>query len=97
MSKSSTDTVASVPHSWDCHSWPPTVFPCSSDRARWIVRSYRSELVANGALSRMGKTLVILGKGYARWLDSRVAQVGEFQSNNPRLGSKTAADQAAAA
>jgi hypothetical protein len=56
-----------------------------------VLRAYRSELVEAGALSRTGKLLIVLGKGYARWLDSRIAQVGEFESNNPKIRQQRAA------
>jgi hypothetical protein len=95
MSKSTSDSATSaapqLPHSWDIQSWPAAVWPCSGDRARWVLRAYRAELVEAGALSRTGKLLIVLGKGYARWLDSRIAQVGEFESNNPKLRQQRAA------
>lgn len=72
-------------HSWDCRSWPPAVWPNDAKRARWVLRAYRSELVAAGALSRGGKALVILGRGYARWLARRAGEVTEFESNNPSM------------
>ena len=89
-SDSATGAAPQLPHSWDIQSWPAAVWPCSGERARWVLRAYRSELVA-GALSRTGKLLIVLGKGYARWLDSRMAQVGEFESNNPKLRQQRAA------
>jgi hypothetical protein len=38
-----------------------------------------------GALARVGKTLVILGKGYSAFLSRRVAHVPGYVSNNPRM------------
>jgi len=71
------------PHSWDLSCWPAEVWPGESKRGRWIVRSYRDELMRHGALSRAGRTLVVLGTGYARWLEQRAANVPGFQANNP--------------
>ena len=80
-----------IPHSWDLKSWPPEVFPGTSDRARWLLRAYRNELIASGALARTGKTLVVIARGYSKWLDKRVAHVTSFESNNPHLHEQGAA------
>jgi hypothetical protein len=84
-----------IPHSWSLSSWPASVWPNESARARWVLRSYRNELTAAGALSRSGKTLIVLGRGYARWLANRVAYVAEFESNNPAMRSTDAGSAAA--
>jgi hypothetical protein len=39
----------------------------------------------SGALVRTGKTLVILGRGYAAWLEQRAAHVPGYLSNNPDM------------
>lgn len=85
MNKSSdgaASATSKLPHSWDVRSWPQEVWPGSGPRARWILGAYRGELLAEGALARTAKVLVILGAGYQRWLNRRIAQVGDFQSNN---------------
>jgi hypothetical protein len=87
-SDSATGATPQLPHSWDLNSWLTAVWPCSDDRARWILRAYRTELVEEGALSRAGKTLIVLGRGYGRWLDRRIARAPDFQSNNPKLRSQ---------
>jgi hypothetical protein len=51
-----------------------------------VLRSYRNELLAEGALSRVGKRVVVLGKGYQRFLEKRIAEVSGFTSNNPEIG-----------
>jgi hypothetical protein len=38
-----------------------------------------------GALSRVGKTLVVNGHGYAAWLDQRASHVASYLSNNPDM------------
>lgn len=75
----------SFPHSWDLSQWPSEVWPGDGLRARWLVRAYRSELMLHGALSRTGRTLIVIGRGYANWLEQRAAHVPGFISNNPRM------------
>lgn len=72
-------------HSWDLDGWPQSVWPNDPDRAKWVVRSNRRELMAEGALSRVGKRLVILGRGYSRWLSRQSDRVTRFDSNLPHL------------
>jgi cobyric acid synthase len=36
-----------------------------------------------GALSRSGKSLIVIGRGYHRWLTRRAANVADYESNNP--------------
>jgi len=38
-----------------------------------------------GALSRAGRTLIVIGRGYAAWLEQRAAHVPGYVSNNPRM------------
>lgn len=88
MSLKARRTAANLPHSWELDSWEtvaPDVWPHTTARAKWIARAYRKQLVAAGALSRVGRCIVILGAGYARWLENRAAEVTEYKSNNPRI------------
>jgi hypothetical protein len=78
--------AAGAPHSWEFDSWPAEVWPHDSKRGRWVARAYRKQLVAAGALSRVGRCLVVLGAPYTRWLQGRADQVIEFRSNNPQIG-----------
>jgi hypothetical protein len=78
-------TESAEPHSWDFDNWPESVWPNDPDRAKWVVRSNRRELMAEGALTRVGKRVVILGRGYKRWLARRADRVTEFDSNLPHL------------
>jgi hypothetical protein len=80
-----------VPHSWDRKSWPKEVWPGDQKRAGWVLRAYRNELIAEGALTRAGKTLIVLGRGYSKWLAKRAAHVADFESNNPNLHQQNAA------
>lgn len=82
-----------APHSWDLEHWPPTVYPHSEGRARWILRAHRNELMAAGALVRVGRELVVLGDRFTRWLQMQAANVPGYESNanTERPQSQTAA------
>lgn len=77
--------VPILPHSWSVASWPDGVWPNDQRRAKWILRSFRDELIAAGALARGGKGLIVLGRGYTRWLERHAAYVREYTSNNPLI------------
>jgi hypothetical protein len=84
-SKARLSNAPSIPHSWCVKNWPPGVYPGNSSRARNVLRSYRNDLVAEGALTRLGRDLIVIGNGYARFLTKRAARVLEFESNNPAM------------
>lgn len=67
-----------APHSWSLDSWPSTVWPHSGERARYVVRTLKLELIDAGALTRVGKMLVFMGAGYTRFLQQRGAKVAKF-------------------
>ena len=76
---------SAVPRSWELRTWPPAIWPHTAKRAQWIGRAYRDELLAAGAITRIGPTLVFIGAEYETWLKLRANHVVEFQGN---LGSK---------
>jgi hypothetical protein len=82
-------SAAEVPHSWDLEGWPPTVFPGSTSRARYIIRTHKTDLIREGALARVGRELVIFGARYARWLEKRAAEVPGYQPA-PNLAARSA-------
>ena len=43
------------------------------------MRCNRSDLVAAGALVRVGRQLVVIGKKYARWLELQASEVVDFE------------------
>ena len=77
--------AASIPHSWDFEHWPPSVYPHTASRARYILRTYRNEFEKQGILSRVGRELVIIGARYARWLELHTADVVGYEvpANRP--------------
>jgi hypothetical protein len=62
-------TVLPLPHSSYIDDWPPYVVPGNASRARHLVSMYQSELVACGALIRIGRRKTVLGAGYAVFSD----------------------------
>jgi hypothetical protein len=87
----------SSPHSWDLDSWPEGVWPHDPGRAKWVCRAYRGELIAAGALSRVGYRVIVIGGGYTRWLESRAPAVSAYTSNNPNIGTRRGTEGEAAA
>lgn len=75
MRSNTSITVEKAPQSWDLEHWPAHVYPHTEGRARYLLRAYRDELLAAGALTRVGRELVVLGARYARWLEKRSAEV----------------------
>jgi hypothetical protein len=68
----------SLPHSWPINDWPQHVYPNRPSSGRYLVRAYRDELISAGALTRIGRELVVLGDGYARFLARRSDKVNEY-------------------
>jgi hypothetical protein len=58
--------------------WPQTVYPHRASRGKYIVRAFRDELIAAGALTRIGRDLVVLGSGYSAWLSKQSSKVAGF-------------------
>lgn len=61
--------------SWTLANWPANVFPNNVITARYLIRQHRKELVAKKALTRVGRTLVIIGDNYRGWLLSKTTKV----------------------
>jgi hypothetical protein len=64
-----------TPHSWSLKNWPPGCYPNTPGKARYILRAYRDELTAAGALVRVGRELVVIGNPYVRWMQKKGAAV----------------------
>lgn len=89
MPRCRTADAQPAPHSWSQETWPPSVFPHSPGRARYVLRSNRDALLAAGALARVGRQIVILGAPYTRWLESQSRRVDEWPPIAPnRAGAK---------
>lgn len=67
-----------VPHSWDIEHWPQQVYPHTPNRGRYVVRSHKTELLNCGALTRVGRDLVVIGAAYAKFLATRAERVAGY-------------------
>jgi hypothetical protein len=75
----SSPKVSLVPHSWPITLWPAEVYPNDPKKGRYIVRAHKKELVAAGALTRIGRDLVVFGAGYSKWLALQAGKVAGFE------------------
>ncbi len=66
---------ATLPHSWPLSRWLPEVYPNTNEKARYMVRTYKRELIECGALVRIGRDLVVIGSNYVKWLNRHRVQV----------------------
>jgi hypothetical protein len=71
--------VERMPSSWGIPSWPAAVYPGTPAKGRYICREFKDELIDAGALTRVGRDLVVIGVGYAAWLAKKSAGVRGFQ------------------
>jgi hypothetical protein len=58
--------------------WRPDVWPGDQRKADRVVRQFRAELVAAGALVRVGRELIILEARYEAWLSRHDSEVENF-------------------
>ncbi len=90
MAKSNSPAAAQAPHSWDIEHWPAVVYPHTPNTGRYLIRSNRDSLLAAGALTRVGRDLVIMGAQFSKWLDSQAGRVSSFEiAPNVKCGSAT--------
>jgi hypothetical protein len=68
-----------LPHSWLASDWPPNVAPNRASAAKHLIRTHRDELIACGALVRVGRNLTVLGEGYATFLARKVGRVEGYE------------------
>lgn len=92
MSKTRESPALPAPHSWPIDQWPDHVHPGHAGKGRYLVRAHQDELVAAGALVRLGRTRVVIGSAYTRWLASKGGAVAGFEIAPNR---RTAVEQAA--
>jgi hypothetical protein len=68
-----------IPHSWPISEWPLAVYPNNPERAKYIVRVHLNSLIKAGALTRIGRELVVMGAGYSAWLATNADRVDNFE------------------
>ena len=72
-------TPVPLPHSWMFSTWPSGVAPGDESGARYLFRTFRRDLIAAGAVTRVGRQVIFLGRGYEKFLQSRIAEVDGFE------------------
>jgi hypothetical protein len=85
-----------VPHSWPLNDWPSTVYPCRASKGKYTIRAHREELIACGAIVRVGRDIVVMGAPYAAWLSKQGNRVRDFEIAANRDREERAAAIAAA-
>lgn len=65
--------------SWSVPMWPADVYPNTPTRARRVLRQYRNELMACGALARIGRELIVFAEPYSKWVRSKASAVAGFK------------------
>jgi len=88
MSRQKNPPSQPAPHSWSVDAWPGSVYPNDAGKARYLIRSNRDALLAAGALSRVGRALVVIGGPYSRWLDAQAGRVKGYEVSANRGGSE---------
>ena len=78
MSRKVSHAAEGLPHSWDIEHWPVSVWPHSPKRAKYVLRAFRDELMRCGALVRIGREIIVLGKGYGYFLEQGRADVAGY-------------------
>jgi hypothetical protein len=83
-----------IPHSWAVSNWPAGVYPNRASSGKYTVREHRDELISCGALTRVGRELVVIGAGYAVFLARQAEKVPGYVPSNPppRRAEAAAAD-----
>ena len=91
-SKRTPHEFVNLPHSWDFTSWPPSVYPGNTRRAKYLFRVSQRELLVEGACARVGRSIVFFGEQYGKFLRKRAARVPDFViAANRNTAERTAA------
>jgi hypothetical protein len=74
--------AAAIPHSFPLSEWTErasVLYPGSTAKAKYLVRTHKTELVEAGALARIGRDLIVFGQPYAKWLARKASRVHGFE------------------
>jgi hypothetical protein len=70
--------VESALGSWTFATWPLEVWPNDGAKARRVVRSNATALLNEGAISRVGREIIVFARQYDRWLRKQSHRVMDF-------------------
>ena len=87
--------TASISASWGFNDWPADVWPGNGARAQRLVRQHSDSLLKEGAISRIGREIVIFSVQYDRWMRKQAHRVRDFDCalNRPEHLEKRVAGQ----
>jgi len=92
-------TAQSAPHSWAVARWPAHVWPGDSVKGKRFCRTFVDELTKCGALTRMGRDLVVMGGPFTAFMQRQRAAVQDFEippNTEDELAKRRAKKEAAA-
>ena len=78
-----------LPHSWPMANWDTVaahVAPCSAKKAKYLYRMHRDELLAAGAVARIGRDIIFFGAQYEKFLKRGAARIPDYQIAANRSG-----------
>lgn len=78
QTKMKSEAITPLPHDWTIDTWPAGLFPYNGASARHLIYVNQPQLLAAGALVRIGHKIVILAAGYLKWLASNASRVPEY-------------------
>jgi hypothetical protein len=75
-------SAATIPHSFPLSEWTekaPMLYPGDTQKAKYLYRTHKRELVEASAIARVGRELIVFGQPYAKWLARKTARVHNFE------------------
>lgn len=79
MARKTQPSKSAIVPCWGKKTWPPEVWPHNLNRADYLIRTRRAELLAAGAICRVGREIVVIGPRYTRWLERQASRVPDFE------------------
>lgn len=88
-----------LPHSWTIPRWPASVAPGNGAEGARLIRANKTALIEAGAISRIGRKLIVFGKGWEKWCALQANRVFDYDMapNQPEHASKRRNQQRGAA
>ena len=82
--------VALIPHDWTYRNWPGSVYPYNGEAGRRVVRKHLDALLQACAVTRAGRSLIVFGREYERWLRTQTPTVKAYEiaANRPQHAHK---------
>jgi hypothetical protein len=83
--KRKTEIATAIPHSWSFRNWPATGHPGDGEAGRRVVRRNLDALLRECAVTRQGRSMIVFGREYDRWLRLQTPRVKAYEvaANRP--------------